>query len=200
MVHAARNPATQMYRHPFASRKTAKPTTNQTSREPNIRIRAAASKLMAGVVAKSSLKLFDALAIPNARGKARNTATKTQVSKLAISESACWKRNYCFDETIRAEEAAWQYNTILLRNLVRSQAGRRFFRSATRQRYDCDEFWLIATYERRQRTRRSFREFGGDRVLSEQNLVISFKVHISVKNVARRFRESAALDPVISII
>ena len=35
-------------------------------------------------------------------------------------------RSYCFDETIRAEEAAWHYNTISLWNLVRSQAGSRF--------------------------------------------------------------------------
>jgi len=36
-------------------------------------------------------------------------------------------RSFCFDITIRAEEAAWHYNTISLWKLVRSQAGSQFF-------------------------------------------------------------------------
>jgi hypothetical protein len=67
-VQAAMKPATSMYFHPFAYRKTGNPTTNHTSREPNRKMRAAEIRLMARVFANSSPKDLEAFAFPSSVG------------------------------------------------------------------------------------------------------------------------------------
>src|SRR5215831_4731499 len=95
MVHAATKPATCIYCQPKLYRYTGRPTTNQTSREPNMKIRAAAIRLMARVLANSSRKLLEAFALPSVRGNDSITPTSTMASIAAISQSAGRKPAAC---------------------------------------------------------------------------------------------------------
>src|SRR5487761_2410336 len=88
MVQAATKPATCMYCQPKPYRNTGSPTTNHTSREPNMNTRAAAIRLMARVLANSSRKLFDDFAFPSSRGSSAAAPTSTIASIPAISHSA----------------------------------------------------------------------------------------------------------------
>src|SRR5579863_4506032 len=88
MVQIATKPATCMYCQPKPYRNTGRPTTNHTSREPNMKIRAAAMRLIARVLANSSRKLFDDFALPSVRGKENSTPIRTTASIAAISHNA----------------------------------------------------------------------------------------------------------------
>ena len=81
--------------HPAAYRNTGTPTTNHTSRAPNSATRAAASALMPGFLANSSLADFDALALPISRGTNSSTPASTTASSAAMAHSDCWKPSVC---------------------------------------------------------------------------------------------------------
>ena len=74
--------------HPAPYRNTGSPTTNQTSRAPNRKTRAAASRFTAGDRANHSRTLREAFALPNSCGKRVQTSTKTPASIAAINHSA----------------------------------------------------------------------------------------------------------------
>src|SRR5271165_4766445 len=65
-----------------------KPTTNQTSRDPNRKIRAPAKTLIARDLANSSRKDLEAFAFPNSGGRLNNTFARTITSSAAITQSA----------------------------------------------------------------------------------------------------------------
>ena len=56
--------------------------------EPNIKMRAVARRLTARFLANSSLKLFDAFALPSSRGRASSTPARTEASSATISHRA----------------------------------------------------------------------------------------------------------------
>ena len=105
MVHSATKAPTIVKVQPAEYRKTGTPTTNQTSRAPNSATRAAASRLMPRLLAKSSRADFEALRLPISGGTKASTPASTSASSAAIAHSAAWNPSACSSTPPRKKPA-----------------------------------------------------------------------------------------------
>src|SRR5450432_229796 len=88
MTQAARKPPTSLKVHPrLAERNTGTPTTNQMSRDPNKKKRAAESKLMSRLLDRRPLSLLLVFALPISAGRDSTDPRSTSKSTPAMVQS-----------------------------------------------------------------------------------------------------------------